>query len=110
MEHIENLPTLKKQGAFATLLSYFKSKQRLRDEYNKACEKNARINDIIKKAEVTKFVLWEDKKSYAVTKQINYRDKSGSVDIIIKRFPKGEDAEYAQLCAQELYDKLTEEM
>ena len=92
------------------LLDYFKSKARLRKEYTKACEKMRRINDIIKKAEVTKFVLWENINSYDVTKQINYRDKSGSVDILIKRFPKGDDAEYAQLCANELLTELTKEI
>ena len=92
------------------LLDYFKSRKRLRREYDKACTKLSRINDILKRQEKVKFLVWENPQDFVVTKQISYRDKSGSVDIVIKRFPKLDDADYACLCANELLTELTKEI
>lgn len=81
-------------------------------EYARVCAKLGcrRMHEALKRPELSKFLVWENPQDFAVIKRIRFKNTTTSIVFIIKRFPKGDDPEYARLCANELLDELNKEI
>lgn len=90
------------------LLNYFKI---IRDYARWRAELGCRrMREALKRPELSIFLVWENPQDFVVIKRIRFKDTTASMNFIIKRFPKGDDLEYARLCANELLDELNKEI
>lgn len=91
------------------LLDFFRKRCRLVAELNQCRNKLALNKIVVKQPDRCYFYIDENQYYFDVNRKFKLNE-GGQVDVIIKRFPKGDDAEYARLCANELLDKLNEEV
>ena len=73
------------------------------------CELKALQEDETKR----QYGLWYNAENISIVMYVHYKDKDNlefCTLCTIKVFPKGDDPDYAELCAKELLDKLNEEV
>ena len=91
------------------LLDYFKKRGAIVKELNNLRNRMAIIKLVLTQPDRCQFYINDN--GVLVDVKRMYRLHEGSVvDVLIKRFPYGDDPEYARLCAKELLDELNKEI